>query len=116
MTVDRRTVVKSMIAGLFAAGVSTGAQKPAQFQHRDARFKIWDVHSHLGAIPGTTPEEHMAVLVRHMDKLGIERLLVSQGFEDYETHPTPEQVRMENDRVMRAVRHFPDRAYGSVYL
>lgn len=116
MAVDRRTIVKSMIAGLFAAGVPARAQKSAHFLHRDDRFRIWDAHSHLGSLPGATPEEHMAVLVRHMDKLGIERLLVSQGFEEYESHPTPEQVRVENDRVMRAVRHFPDRAYGSVYL
>jgi predicted TIM-barrel fold metal-dependent hydrolase len=51
-----------------------------------------------------------------MDKLGVERLMLSQGFGQYEYHPTPEQVRIENDRVMEAVRHFPDRAYGSLYL
>jgi predicted TIM-barrel fold metal-dependent hydrolase len=60
--------------------------------------------------------ERMEILVRHMDKLGVERLLLSQGFGQYEYHPTPEQVRIENDRVMEAVRHFPDRAYGSLYL
>ena len=116
MTVDRRTILKSMIAGLFAAGVPASAQESAQLLRRDNHYRIWDAHCHLGVLPGNTPEEHMEVLVRHMDKLGIERLLISQGFEEYEYHPTPEQVRIENDRVMRAVRHFPDRAYGSVYL
>ena len=116
MTVNRRTIVKSLIAGLVAAGVPASTQESVHFLQRDHRFRIWDAHSHLGSLPGNTPEEHIEVLIRHMDKLGIERLLVSQGFEEYETHPTPEQVRVENDRVMRAVRHFPDRAYGSVYL
>ncbi len=58
----------------------------------------------------------MEVLVRDMDRLGIERLLLSQGYEEFDSHATPEQVRIENDRVMRAVKHFPDRAYGSLYL
>ena len=50
-----------------------------------------------------------------MDRLGIERLLLSQGY-SAELHPTPAQFREENDRVMRAVRAFPDRAFGSVYI
>ncbi len=66
-------------------------------------------------MPGDTPEERMTALVRWADRLGIERLLLSQGYCS-QLHPTPDQFRQENDRVMRAVRRFPDRAYGSVYL
>jgi predicted TIM-barrel fold metal-dependent hydrolase len=58
----------------------------------------------------------MGVLIRAMDRLGIERLILSQGYDEYISQATPEQVRIENDRVMRAVRHFPDRAYGSLYI
>ena len=79
------------------------------------RFRIWDEHCHLGAVPGATPEERMAVLIECADRLGIERLLVSQGYSD-PLHPTPDQLRTENDRVLQAVRRYPDRAYGSVYL
>lgn len=58
----------------------------------------------------------MAFLVECMDHLGIERLILSQGYsEDRQPNP-PEQFRLENDRVMGAVEAFPDRAYGSVYL
>ena len=57
----------------------------------------------------------MAVLIECADRLGIERLLLSQGF-SADRHPTADQLRAENDRVMRAVRRYPDRAYGSVYL
>jgi uncharacterized protein len=78
-------------------------------------FRIWDEHCHLGAVPGDTPEERMTVLIECADRLGIERLLVSQGY-SADRHPTADQLRVENDRVMRAVRRFPDRAYGSVYL
>jgi hypothetical protein len=66
-------------------------------------------------VPGDTPEERMTALVRWADRLGIERLLLSQGY-SAQLHPTPEQFREENDRVMRAVRRFPGHAYGSVYL
>lgn len=78
-------------------------------------FRVWDLHSHLHEVPGDTPEERMAFLVKCMDRLGVERLILSQGYSADE-HPTPDQLREENNRVMRAVRAFPDRAYGSVYL
>jgi len=58
----------------------------------------------------------MAFLVKCMDRVGVERLILSQGY-SADQHPNPpEQFRLENDRVIRAVEAFPDRAYGSVYL
>jgi hypothetical protein len=116
MNINRRSVVKGMVAGLMAAGVPAGAQKSAELLELEHKYRIWDVHSHLGDLPGNTGAERMEVLIRHMDRLGIERLMVSQGFTDHENHPTPDQVRLENDRVMSAVRAFPDRAYGSLYV
>jgi predicted TIM-barrel fold metal-dependent hydrolase len=116
MNLNRRTMLKGLAAGVFAAGVGAGSNADAENLGFDGSFRIWDVHSHLGTLPGNTPEAKMAVLVRHMDRLGIERLILSQGYEEYVSHATPEQIRIENDRVMRAVKHFPDRAYGSLYL
>lgn len=116
MTLDRRTVLKGLASGFVAAAAQIDAQDSPLAPRLDSSFKIWDVHSHLGGLPGGTPEQRMAVLIHHMDKLGIERLLLSQGYEEYQDHPAPAQVRIENDRVLRAVRHFPDRAFGSVYL
>jgi len=78
-------------------------------------MRIWDDHCHLGSVPGDTPEERMTVLIEAADRLGIERLLLSQGY-SAQQHPTPDQFREENDRVMRAVRRCPGRSYGSVYL
>jgi predicted TIM-barrel fold metal-dependent hydrolase len=57
----------------------------------------------------------MAALIHFADRHGIERLILSQGY-SADRHPTPEQLREENDRVIRAFRRFPDRVYGSVYL
>jgi predicted TIM-barrel fold metal-dependent hydrolase len=116
MTVSRRSFLKGLAAEFIATGIPAGAVGTEEELGFDGSFRIWDVHSHLGSLPGDTPEERMAVLVRHMDRLGIERLILSQGYEEYVSHATPEQIRIENDRVMRAVHHFPQRAYGSLYL
>jgi len=79
-------------------------------------MRIWDQHAHLGQVPGDTPEERMGFLVKCMDRVGVERLILSQGYSD-DRHPNPpDQFRLENDRVMRAVKAFPDRVYGSVYI
>jgi predicted TIM-barrel fold metal-dependent hydrolase len=120
MTVNRRTILKGLVAGAVAAGVPLRAEvpgeAPAELSESYRRYRIWDVHSHLEALTGDTPEARMEILVQHMDRLGIERLILSQGYGEHMPYSTPEQVREENDRVMRAVKHFPDRAYGAVFL
>jgi len=108
--------MKGMAAGLIAARIPVSAQEPAASASAEKDFRIWDVHSHLEALPGDTPEERMDILVRDMDRLGIERLILSQGFGQYEQYATPEQIRIENDRIMRAVKHAPTKAYGSLFL
>ena len=41
-------------------------------------MRIWDQHAHLEAVPGETPEERMAFLVKCMDRVGVERLILSR--------------------------------------
>jgi len=81
----------------------------------DSPTGIWDVHCHLASVPGATPEERMAQLVRLMDRMRIERVMLHLGYPIAED-PAPQQLREQNDQVMRAVRHRPDRACGFVYL
>ncbi len=106
---SRRSLLGSFFVGLL--GVLGGAQT----QSTARRFRIWDIHSHLHSVPGDTPEKRMEVLIRCADRLGIERLILSQGYSS-ELHPSADLIRTENDRVLAAVRRFPQRAYGSVYL
>ncbi|HLM99162.1 MAG TPA: amidohydrolase family protein [Bryobacteraceae bacterium] len=109
---NRRTLLK----GAFASLAVARAEEAQNYALESGRpFRIWDDHCHLGSIPGDTPEERMTALVRWADRLGIERLLLSQGY-CTALHPTPAQFQEENDRVMRAVHRFPDRSFGSVYL
>src|SRR5258708_1134082 len=105
---SRRGLLSSFCAG-GALGLLNG--DPMQ----SARFRIWDIHSHLHSVPGDTPEKRMEALIRCADRLGIERLILSQGYSS-QFHPTAGQIREENDRVMLAVQRFPQRAYGSVFL
>ena len=79
------------------------------------RFRIWDEHCHLGGVPGDTPEERIEILIECADRLGIEKLLLHQGYSE-QLHPTREKLREENDRILRAMRRFPTRTFGSVYL
>lgn len=79
------------------------------------QFEIWDVHTHLSGVPGDTPEARLGNLLEYADRMGISRVCVFMGM----THaydPSPEQMRRENDEVLRAIRRFPDRAFGFVYL
>lgn len=76
---------------------------------------IWDLHCHLTGLTGTTPEERVESLIAIADRMGIDRLCVYMGMKlIYD--PTPEMLRQQNDEVLRAIRKFPDRTFGFVYL
>jgi uncharacterized protein len=109
---DRRRFLNALCA---SGGAVLLGSRPALSESQQAGLRIWDIHSHLHAAPGDTPEQRMEFLIRCADRVGVERLILSQGY-SADLHPTPDQLRQENDRVLRAVRRFPDRAYGSVYL
>jgi len=109
---NRRTFLSAFTAGIGAAWL---VSRPAPSEAQQPGLRIWDIHSHLHSVPGGTPEQRMEFLIRCADRVGVERLILSQGY-SADLHPTPDQLRQENDRVLSAVRRFPDRAYGSVYL
>ena len=77
-------------------------------------MRIWDLHCHLTGLPGLTPEERAAHLVRFADRMGIERMCVYMGLR-FLADPTPEQLVQQNGEVLRAVAAFPDRLFGFVY-
>ena len=109
---NRRMFLNAFCA---SGGAALLGSAPTPSAPQEASLRIWDIHSHLHGVPGDTPEQRMEFLIRCADRVGIERLILSQGY-SADLHPTPDQLRQENDRVLRAVRRFPDRAYGSVYL
>ena len=84
--ITRRRILNSLVAGS-ASGLVGGAQRPSAAQGTVRRFRIWDVHTHLHAAPGDTPEARMEALIRCADRLGVERIILSQGY-SADLHPT----------------------------
>jgi predicted TIM-barrel fold metal-dependent hydrolase len=107
---DRRSFLMQVAGGLpllQAKAHRSTNQKPVP--------AIWDLHGHIGGFRGATPEEWMEDLVKFADRMGVERFVVSMSTPTY-FDPTPEQLRQQNDDVLRALRRAPRRAFGFVYL
>jgi len=78
-------------------------------------MNIWDLHCHLGGVPGATPAERLASLLKYADRMGIARLCLCMGM-SWTHDPSPQTFREENDQVLDALRAWPDRAFGFVYV
>jgi len=111
---SRRKLLKGLSASC-SLGIAESGSSLCSGSESNKPEPIWDVHCHLHLVPGDTPEERMTALIRFADRMGVERVILSQGY-SADLHPSPQQLREENNRVLRAVQRFPDRAYGSVYL
>ncbi|AGA30979.1 amidohydrolase family protein [Singulisphaera acidiphila] len=78
-------------------------------------MEVWDLHCHLSGVPGRTPDERMAQLIKYADRMGIARICVYMGM-NWSYDPSPEEFRKQNDEVLQALSHWHDRALGFVYL
>ncbi len=78
-------------------------------------MEIWDVHCHLASLPGNTPDARLARLLEFADRMGVERVCVFMGL-TWSYDPSPADLRQQNDEVLAAIAHYPDRAFGFVYL
>jgi uncharacterized protein len=79
------------------------------------RREIWDAHVHLSGFEGPV-EQRVDQLLLHADRMGIQRLVLSLGMPPYEHDPTPADLVRQNDEVLQAIAHAPDRLLGFVYL
>jgi len=77
--------------------------------------KIWDVHCHLSGVKGDTPEARADELIKYADRMGISRMCVFMGM-DWSYEPTAEKLVQENNEVLRAIKHRPDRLFGFAYV
>lgn len=80
----------------------------------DVDREIWDTHVHLASGPGGV-EERVDWLLEHADRVGIRRLVIFMGA-TWAEDPSPDELRKENDDVLRAIAHAPRRIIGFVYL
>jgi len=103
---------RAAAAAAVASNMAPLLAAPAPFDA--VRQATWDMHGHLNGVSGT-PEQRITQLLKYADRLGIERLIVCMGTV-WATDPSPEELRSQNDDVLRAVAHAPDRVLGLVYV
>jgi len=81
---------------------------------RSPRQGIWDAHTHLSGVGGTI-EQRVDQLLTVADRVGIERIVMSMGT-SFVHDPSPAELVKQNDDVLRAIAHAPNRVFGFVYL
>ena len=106
---------RALVAG--AAGLAANvllrrelAAGPAAGDNR----AVWDAHTHLSAVTGNAAER-IDKLLAIADRMGIQRLVVFMGLK-WSQDPSPADMRQQNDEVIQAVTHSPQRVLGFVYL
>ena len=77
--------------------------------------RVWDLHCHLAGVAGQSPEERMADLVSRADRMGIERLVVFMGY-PFLADPTPDDLRRQNDQVLKGLENWGHKAFGFAYV
>jgi len=114
--ISRRSMLRHT-AGVAAAAALAGRQSASasgQEDERSSKPLIWDVHAHLSGVAGT-PEERIKKLLEYADRVGVDRVVFHLGFSRL-TDPPPDQLRRDNDEVLRAMAVAPGRVFGFVYL
>src|SRR5690348_11533416 len=102
-TSGRRSFLRQVCGSLPLAAVCAGPPSSGSMMPEKPPL-IWDVHFHLTNVPGETPEDRMKEIVRYLDRMGIDRVMLSLGYPLLE-NPSPEQLRSENDQVLRAIKY-----------
>ena len=115
LSLTRRTVLVRTVqtaAGLAAAHLLPRAWLGASDEDTDRA--IWDAHAHLSGVAGSV-EERVDRLLEYATRMGIARLVVFMGT-SFVSDPSPEELRKQNDEVLRAIAHAPERVLGMVYV
>ena len=112
--VTRRTMLARTVGAAAAIAIAPQLKNAAAFAAEETDWNIWDGHVHLTGTSGTV-EERVDQLLKCADRVGIARLVVHLGF-SIAYDPTPDDLQKENDEVLRAIAHAPQRVVGFVYL
>ena len=72
-------------------------------------FRVFDTHTHLGSARHSGRVVDAGTMLRHMDRVGIERQLLIP-------FPVVVDERAEHDAIAAAVRDYPDRFCGAMCM
>ncbi|NLF72691.1 MAG: amidohydrolase family protein [Candidatus Anammoximicrobium sp.] len=100
-----------------AAGVAAASRLPQRLAtagSEPAERSVWDAHVHLTGVAGSV-EQRVDGLLKIASRVGIERLIFCMGT-SFVPDPSPAELRKQNDEVLRAIAHAPDRVSGMVYV
>ena len=103
----------SAAAGAMVCRAWTQASEPPA-EESPAPCAVWDVHVHLAGLNGTVAQR-VARLLRHAQRVGVEKIVLHMGT-TLTSHPKPEEFRRHNDEVLEAISVAPERVMGFVYL
>jgi len=107
-------LVRMAQAAAGAAAASCLPESLASAGDAPADQSVWDAHVHLTGVAGTV-EQRVDGLLEFAGRMGIQRLVVCMGT-SFVADPSPAELRKQNDEVLRAIAHAPDRVLGMVYV
>jgi uncharacterized protein len=115
--INRRTFFKASsltAAGAIIAGKMTGACTPAAESKMSSYDIIEDMFNYRKYDAHCHPESDLKKQISLADRLGITKMQISMPVTNFSgTDPEgPDQVRKNNDIVLRAMKQFPDRFIG----
>ena len=114
--IPRRTLLAGAMAAAGAAAILPRGKARAAVDGPADGLELmpaWDPHVHLSG--AGTVRQRVASLLKYADRLRVERLIVHMG-RSWTSHPTPDDMRRQNDDVLEAIACAPDRVMGFVYL
>lgn len=106
---NRRVFLQSTVAGSLLTQLASASNSEIPSD------EIWDLHAHLSNVPGTTPEERIDQLLVYADRMNVSRLVVFMGW-PFVSNPAPDELCHQNDQVLAALAHRPDRVLGFAYV
>lgn len=113
--ITRRDMIQRTAGATAAVAAGRlGLQGMVKAAEAESKPAIWDMHAHLTGVKGT-PEERVVQLLKYADRVGVEKVIFFLGF-DRSHNPTPAQLRIDNDELLRALNKAPERTFGFVYM
>jgi uncharacterized protein len=112
--ITRRAALVRAAGAVAGAAAVRALEGPRAAAGENGGGEVWDAHVHLSGVAGTV-EQRVDRLLEHADRVGIDRLVLFMGT-TFLPDPSPDELRRQNDEVLRAIAHARRRVLGFVYL